>query len=68
MLFDTIETVVDLMRRAATSTGLRTTVNVIRRCYEIGRNATEEIKQQLRIKYDKLLPQWNYTANNKNRQ
>ncbi len=36
MLFDTIETVVDLMRRAATATGLRTTVNVIRRCYEKG--------------------------------
>jgi len=62
MLFDTIETVVNLMRRAATSTGLRTTVNVIRRCYETGRNATEEMKQQLRIKYDELFPRWNYTA------
>lgn len=68
MLFDTIETVVDLMRRAATSTGLRTTVNVIRRCYETGRNATTEMKQQLRIKYDELLPQWNYTAQPNNRQ
>ena len=47
MLFDTIETVVNLMRRAATSTGLKTTVNVIRRCYETGRNATDEMKQQL---------------------
>lgn len=44
MLFDTIETVVNLMRRAATSTGLRTTVNVIRRSYETGRNATDEVK------------------------
>ena len=50
MLFDTIETVVNLMRRAATSTGLRTTVNVIRRSYETGRNATDEMKQELRIK------------------
>ena len=68
MLFDTIETVVHLMRRAATSTGLRTTVNVIRRCYETGRNATKEMKQQLRIKYDERLPQWNYTAEPNNRQ
>ncbi len=68
MLFDTLETVVNLMRRAATSTGLRTTVNVIRRCYETGRNATDEMKKQLRIKYDELLPQWNYTAEPKNRQ
>lgn len=52
MLFDTIETVVRLMRRAATATGLRTTVNVIKRDYEKGRNATQEIEQQLRIQYD----------------
>jgi hypothetical protein len=68
MLFDSIETVVDLMRRAATSTGLRTTVNVIRRCYEAGRNATEEMKQQLRLNYDDLLPRWNYIAEPNNRQ
>ena len=68
MLFDTIETVVHLMRRAATSTGLRTTVNVIRRCYETGRNATDAMKQQLRIKYDELLPKWNYIATPNERQ
>ena len=68
MLFDTIKTVVNLMRRAATSTGLRTTVNVIRHSYETGRNATDEMKQELRIKYDELLPKWNYTAESKNRQ
>jgi len=62
MLFDTIDTVVNLMRRASTSTGLRTTVNVIRKCYEAGRNATDQMKQQLRIQYDDLLPKWNYVA------
>ena len=31
MLFDTLDTVVTLMRKATTSTGLRTTVNVMRR-------------------------------------
>jgi hypothetical protein len=68
MLFETIETVVRLMRRAATATGLRTTVHVIGRNYETGRNATEEMKQQLQIKYDEVLPKWNYTALPKNRQ
>ena len=62
MLFDTLETVVSLMRRAATATGLTTTVNVIRRAYEAGRNATEEMKQNLEIVYDDLLPNWNYCA------
>ena len=62
MLFDTLEGVVELMRRASTTTGLRTTVNVIRRLYETKRNATDEMKRKLRIRYDDLLPQWNYVA------
>ncbi len=62
MLFDSLDTVVDLMRSATTSTGLKTTVNVIRRAYEIGQNATEQIKQNLTIVFDKLLPKWNDTA------
>ena len=62
MLFDTLEAVVSLMRRAATSTGLTTTVNVIRRAYETGRNATEAMKQNLEIVFDDLLPSWNYRA------
>jgi len=60
MLFDFIERVVELMRRASTATGLRTTVNVIRRVYEIKRNASEQMKQDLRTIYDKLMPKWNY--------
>ncbi len=62
MLFDTLDTVVELMRKTTTSTGLRTTVNVIRRLYETGRNATEEIKSNLKIVFDDLLPNWNYRA------
>ena len=62
MLFDTLETVVDLMRKATTSTGLKTTVNVIRRLYETGRNVTDEIKYNLKIVFDDLLPKWNYRA------
>ncbi|MEZ6126003.1 MAG: ISAzo13 family transposase, partial [Planctomycetaceae bacterium] len=62
-LFDTLDRAVSLMRNATTKTGLRTTVNVIRRVYETGRNATDEIKQLLAqtVKYDTLLPKWNYT-------
>lgn len=62
MLFDTVDTVVDLMRKATTSTGLKTTVNVIRRFYETGHNATDEIKRNLKIVFDDLLPKWNYRA------
>ena len=42
-LFDTLDTVVTCMRKASTRTGLRTTVHVIRRHDETGRNATEHM-------------------------
>ena len=44
MLFDTLDTVVRLMRKASTTTGLQTTVNVIRRVYEIGRKVADDFK------------------------
>jgi len=61
-LFDTRDTVVPFMRKASTSTGLRTTVNVMRRHDETGRKATARMKQNLRIVFDNLLPKWNYRA------
>lgn len=63
MMFDTLERVVQLMRKATTSTGLRTTVNVIKRIYETGRNATDTIKATIRdaVTFHDLLPKWNYT-------
>lgn len=69
-LFDTLDRTVALMRNAATRTGLATTVNVIRRFYETGRNATAEIKQFLAttVRYHELLPKWNYTLAPQTRQ
>jgi hypothetical protein len=63
MLFDTLERCVELMRKASTSTGLRTTVNVIRGIYETGRNAAQAIKDAIRstIHFHEILPKWNYT-------
>jgi len=51
------------MRNATTKTGLRTTVNVMRKVYEIGRTATKEMKQFLAdvVQYEHLLPKWNYS-------
>lgn len=60
MLFDTLETAIRLMRRAATKTGLRTTVNVVRRAYEIGRSAPDDFQAAMPILFDKLLPKLNY--------
>jgi len=68
MLFDCMERVVELMRKATTTTGLKTTVNVLRRHYQTGRNATPEMKRNLKIAYDDILPKWNYRATPQMRQ
>ncbi len=56
MLFDRLDTVVELMRRTSTRTGLRTTVHVIRRLDETGQKATDEIKAALRTQLDNQSP------------
>jgi hypothetical protein len=62
LLFDTLATVVRLMRNASTRTGLKTTVNIIHRVYEIGRQVTEDFKASMPILFDDVLPKWNYRA------
>ena len=62
MLFDTLDTVVRLMRKSATTTGLRTTVNIIRRAYQIGRKVASSFKTTMTILFDDLVPKWNYVA------
>lgn len=63
MLFDTLQHTVELMRKATTATGLKTTVNVIKRIYETGRNATDAMKEMIQktVQFHELLPKWNYT-------
>lgn len=63
LLFDTLQRAVDQMRKASTATGLRTTVNVIRRLYHTGRAATQSMINTIRstVTFDDLLPKWNYT-------
>ena len=62
LLFDSLDTVVRLMRKASTSTGLKTTVNVIRRAYTTGREVVEDFKHNMPLLFDDLLPKWNYRA------
>ena len=61
-LFDTLAHVVQLMRKAATTTGLKSTVTVIRRSYATGHKVSKEFKQSLPLIFDQLLPRWNYRA------
>jgi hypothetical protein len=62
MLFDTLNTAVRLMRRASTTTGLKTTVNVIGGIYETGRKAARDFASRMTLRFDDLFPKWNYVA------
>ena len=62
MLFDTLQTAVTQMRKASTATGLKTTVNVIHRAYELGRKVAKDFKSNMTLLFDDLLPAWNYLA------
>ncbi len=62
VLFDTLGTVVELMRKTATRTGLTTTVHVIKRAYEKGRKVADDFKQNMQLAFDSFLPRWNYKA------
>lgn len=55
-----VEHVRDLMRKATTSSGLRTFARVIRRTYETGKKALITAVTDLCIAFDEVLPQWNY--------
>ena len=62
MRFETLGTVVHLMRKTSTRTGLRATVNVIRRVYQTGRKVADTFKTTMTILFDDLLPKWNYVV------
>ncbi|MEL7356823.1 MAG: ISAzo13 family transposase [Cyanobacteria bacterium J06560_6] len=61
-IFDSIETVRDLMAKTSTKTGLQVVASVIDAVYETGRKATAEFRANMPILFDEYLPRWNYTA------
>ena len=62
VIFDSVETVKELMTTATTSRGLKVFTTVIERVYQTGKKATKELKANLQIVFDEVLPKWNYTA------
>lgn len=60
VLFDSLHTVVDLMKKTSTRTGLTTTVHVIRKACEVGRKLTGDALDALHLNPSAILPQWNY--------
>jgi hypothetical protein len=62
VIFDSLSTVVQLMRNTRTSKGLRVTVRVVPKSYAIGQACSPEFKANMPIRFDEELPRWNYRA------
>jgi hypothetical protein len=60
VLFDSLQTVMDLMRKTSTQTGLSVTVRVIDNVYKAGRKVAAAFKKNMPIVFDTFLPKWNY--------
>lgn len=58
-ILHSVELVQELMAKAATSTGLRVTVNLLKKVYQTGRQVAD-VKERIRLIRDEVLPNWNY--------
>ena len=50
------------MEKTKTRTGLKVTVDMIDKVYEIGRKCAKGFKETMKIAFDSILPKWNYRA------
>lgn len=62
VVFDSLETVKQLMAKTCTRTGLKVVVESVDKIYQTGRKYAEDFKQFMTIAFDSYLPKWNYTA------
>src|SRR5262249_3918677 len=61
-LLDSVATVIRLLERTRTDTGLRVIVNLLDKVYQTGRTYSPSFKENMPILFDPLLPKWNYCA------
>jgi hypothetical protein len=62
VFLESIEMVKALMLKASTSTGLRVFVDILDRFYEKGLKLPDFIRDSLHIRFDRVLPIWNYVV------
>jgi hypothetical protein len=61
LIFESVQTVKDLMATVTTRTGLKLLMTILYNTYQTGRNVAVDFKSNLKIVFDEFLPQWNYT-------
>ena len=61
-IFYTLDLMKWLLKRVHTSTGLKVTVAMLKKFYHAKRQASDRFLENLPIRFDRLLPEWNYTV------
>ena len=62
VIFHTVDIAQQFIERTKTSTGLRVTVDILKKTYATGRQYAKDFKQTMKIIFDNHLPKWNYRA------
>jgi hypothetical protein len=62
VIFHTVDIAKQFMAQAKTRTGLKVTVDILNGVYVTGKKCAENFLETMTIKFDDLLPRWNYTA------
>jgi hypothetical protein len=62
VIFDSHETVRNLMATAKTRSGLKVFSHVIDKVYYTGKKVAQDFKENMNIIFDEYLPQWNYVV------
>jgi transposase len=62
VIFTSMELVKELMEKTHTQAGLKVFVHIMDKLYRTGRKVADDFKENMTIKFDQLLPKWNYTA------
>lgn len=62
VIFTDLEVAKEVYSQTKTKTGLQVVVECIKKVYHTGRKAVSSFKKNMKIVFDKFLPQWNYTT------
>ena len=62
VIFRTLEIVQHYIAKTETTTGLKVSVNILDKTYEIGRKCATDFKKTTKIVFDKVRSKWNYRA------
>jgi hypothetical protein len=62
VILENVQLFQELIETTTTQTGLKVFTTILDKSYQIGRKIAEDFKLNMKIVFDSVLPQWNYTA------